>query len=154
MDIQIREAAQKDLPLVYELIYELAEFENTSQEHNVTLEQFIEDGIGSDPHYLSIVAESNDEICGMALYYLGYSTWKGKMMYLDDIVVKAKHRRNGIGKLLFQHLIQKAIEHEVNQLRWHVLDWNKSAIEFYKQFDASLDGEWITCKLEKEKLYL
>ncbi len=152
--LYIKFATKQDLPEVYGLIKELAEYENAPHEPTVSLEQFIEDGSGIKPSYSVIIAVKNKEILGIALYYLGYSTWKGNMMYLDDLVVKKEYRKSGIGKLLFQALVAAAREHEVNQLRWHVLSWNEPAIEFYKKIDASLDSEWITCKLEKDKLYL
>lgn len=154
MSVIIRIATTKDLPNVYGLIKELAIYENAPHEPTVSLEEFIEDGKGAHPRYRVIVAEQDGELVGIALYYLGYSTWKGNMMYLDDLVVRESHRRSGIGQLLFNALIAAAREHGVNQLRWHVLNWNEPAIRFYKKIDASLDEEWITCKLEKDKLYL
>lgn len=154
MSAHIRIATKQDLPHVYGLIKELAVYENAPHEPTVSLEEFVEDGSGSNPRYRVIIAEKDHDILGIALYYLGYSTWKGNMMYLDDLVVKESHRRFGIGKLLFQALIAAAREHGVNQLRWHVLNWNEPAINFYQQINASLDSEWITCKLEKDKLYL
>lgn len=154
IQVHIRIALKKDLPSVYQLIKELALYENAPTEPSISLEEFIEDGTGNRPSYRVIIAEMEQEIVGIALYYLGYSTWKGNMMYLDDLVVKNQYRRHGIGHLLFQSLIAAAREHGVNQLRWHVLDWNEPAISFYKKINASLDGEWITCKLEKEQLYL
>ena len=154
MSVNIRAAHPQDLPQVYDLIKELALYENEPNEPTVSLEVFVRDGSGNQPKYRVIVAEEEHEIIGIALYYLGYSTWKGSMMYLDDLVVRSAHRNKGIGQLLFQELIKKAKEHQVNQLRWHVLDWNKPAISFYNKLNASLEAEWITCKLEKDKLYL
>lgn len=154
MSVNIRAAHPQDLPQVYDLIKELALYENEPNEPTVSLEVFVRDGSGNQPKYRVIVAEEEHEIIGIALYYLGYSTWKGSMMYLDDLVVRSAHRNKGIGQLLFQELIEKAKEHQVNQLRWHVLDWNKPAISFYNKLNASLEAEWITCKLEKDKLYL
>lgn len=150
----IRFATKQDLPAVYQLIKELALFENAPQEPSNSLKDFVADGSGEEPRYRVIIAEKEKEILGIALYYLGYSTWKGNMMYLDDLVVKEDYRRSGIGQLLFKALIAAAKEHGVNQLRWHVLNWNESALDFYKKFEASIDNEWITCKIEKEKLYL
>ncbi|HZH68435.1 MAG TPA: GNAT family N-acetyltransferase [Chitinophagales bacterium] len=154
MSVNIRAAHPQDLPQVYDLIKELALYENEPNEPTVSLEVFVRDGSGNQPKYRVIVAEEEHEIIGIALYYLGYSTWKGSMMYLDDLVVRSAHRNKGIGQLLFQELIEKSKEHQVNQLRWHVLDWNKPAISFYNKLNASLEAEWITCKLEKDKLYL
>ena len=88
----------------------------------------------------------------MALYYFAYSSWKGKILYLDDLVVTEKHRRNGIGRLLFDELIRISVDSECRQMRWHVLDWNEPAIRFYKKYEAALDPEWITGKFEREQL--
>lgn len=152
--IEIRPATAEDLPRVYDLIKELAIYENAPDEPTNPLSNFIADGTGDSPKYRVLLAFFGEEMVGMALYYLGYSTWKGCMMYLDDLVVKENWRRKGIGKQLFNALMDTAREHGVNQLRWHVLDWNEPAIAFYKQVGASLDPTWITCKLEKDRLYL
>ena len=152
--VYIRYAQEEDLPGVYALIKELAAYEYVPDEPSVTLEEFIEDGIGENPSYNVIVAIKDDNVVGIALYYLGYSTWKGNMLYLDDLVVKNGFRGFGIGKLLFNALVAAARDHGVNQLRWHVLSWNEPAIEFYKTLDATFDNEWLTCKIEKDKLYL
>lgn len=154
MSVNIRSAHPQDLAQVYDLIKELALYENEPNEPTVSLKEFTQDGSGEHPKYRVIVAEEEHKIIGIALYYLGYSTWKGKMLYLDDLVVRKAHRQRGIGQLLFQELIEKAKEHQVNQMRWHVLDWNQPAISFYNKLNASLEAEWITCKLEKDKLYL
>jgi GNAT superfamily N-acetyltransferase len=153
-DIKIRKAEIEDLPAVYELIKELAIYENAPDEPSNPLETFIQDGSGDHPKYHVLLALFGNEIAGIALYYLGYSTWKGSMMYLDDLVVRESWRRRGIGKKLLNSLIIAAQSLGVNQLRWHVLDWNETAIAFYKQIGASLDPTWITCKIEKDRLYL
>lgn len=98
------------------------------------------------------MAEKNNEILGIALYYYGYSTWKGAMLYLDDLVVKEKYRNNGIGKQLLDELIKIAKEERINQMRWHVLDWNENAINFYKKYPVTFDSTWVTVKIEKEHL--
>jgi GNAT superfamily N-acetyltransferase len=152
--VEIRQATTEDLPAVYELIKELAIYEEAPDEPTNPLDTFIADGSGQHPKFRVLIAQFGTEIIGIALYYLGYSTWKGSMMYLDDLVVKESWRRKGIGKQLFEQLIEKAREHEVNQLRWHVLNWNEPAIAFYQQIGAHLDPTWITCKLEKDRLYL
>lgn len=153
-NIIIRKAEEQDLSAVYALIKELALYENAPDEPSNPIEVFLKDGSGARPKYHVILAESEGSIVGIALYYLGYSTWKGSMMYLDDLVVNEQYRRHGIGGLLFEALISAAKEHGVQQLRWHVLDWNEPAIAFYKKIGASLDPTWITCKLEKDSLYL
>ncbi|MCZ2394859.1 MAG: GNAT family N-acetyltransferase [Chitinophagales bacterium] len=152
--VHIRIATKQDLPAVYQLIKELAIYENEPHEPTNSLKDFVADGSGEEPRYRVIIAEKEHEIIGIALYYLGYSTWKGNMVYLDDLIVKEAYRRNGIGELLFKALIAATCEHGANQLRWHVLNWNEPAIEFYKKINATFDNQWLTCKIEKDKLYL
>ena len=88
----------------------------------------------------------------MALYYYKYSTWKGKCLFLEDIIVTENERGQGIGKLLFNEVIKVAKEEKVRRMEWQVLDWNKPAIHFYKTYDVTLDGEWINCKLTNHDL--
>jgi GNAT superfamily N-acetyltransferase len=152
--VRIRRAEEQDLPSVYALIKELALYENAPDEPTNPIGTFLKDGSGTHPKYYVLLAEVGDDIVGIALYYLGYSTWKGSMMYLDDLVVNEQYRRHGIGGLLLQSLVEAAREHGAQQLRWHVLDWNEPAIAFYKKIGASLDPTWITCKLEKDVLYM
>jgi len=152
--VKIRQAEVGDLPSVYALIKELALYEHAPDEPSNPLETFVKDGSGDHPKYRVILAEVGEEVIGIALYYLGYSTWKGSMMYLDDLVVNEQYRRHGIGAQLFKALIAAAKEHGAQQLRWHVLDWNEPAIAFYNKIGATLDPTWITCKLEKDVLYM
>lgn len=148
----IRKADAADLEAVYELIKELAIFENAPNEPSNSLKKFVEEGTAKQPRFHVLVAEKNNEILGIALYYYGYSTWKGAMLYLDDLVVKEKYRNNGIGKQLLDELIKIAKEERINQMRWHVLDWNENAINFYKKYPVTFDSTWVTVKIEKEHL--
>lgn len=150
--IEIYAAKPKDLQGIYRLIKELALYEKEPAEPSNSFEKFYEEGSGESPYYKAFVAKENSAVVGAAVYYYGYSTWKGKMIYLDDLIVKDSHRRRGIGRLLINALIKEATANEVNQLRWHVLDWNTPAIDFYKTLNASLDASWITVKIEKELL--
>ena len=88
----------------------------------------------------------------MALYYYKYSTWKGKCLFLEDIIVTESERKNGYGQLLFQEVMQVAKAEKVRRMEWQVLDWNTAAIEFYEKYDALFDEEWINCKLTYEQL--
>ena len=151
-NITIRKAETNDFESIYGLIKELAVFENEPNEPSNPIKNFIEEGTAKQPKFQVLVAEQNLEIIGIALYYYGYSTWKGSMLYLDDLVVKETHRRKGIGKLLLDELIGIAKEERLNQMRWHVLDWNESAIQFYKKYPVTFDNTWITVKIEKEHL--
>ena len=150
--ITIRKAESDDLDQVYALIKELAVFEKAPEEPSNSLKKFVEEATCSAPRFHVILAEHNDQIIGIALYYFGYSSWKGSMLYLDDLVVHETYRKQGIGKLLMDELISIAKEEKVNQVRWHVLDWNESAINFYKKYPITFDATWVTVKIEKEHL--
>ena len=147
-DIIIRKAEPNDLVQVYALIKELAVFENEPDEPTNTLKKFVDDGTSKNPKFQVLVADIDGIISGIALYYYGYSSWKGSMLYLDDLVVKEKFRKHGIGKKLLDELIFIAKEERINQMRWHVLDWNESAINFYKKYPVTFDKSWVTVKLD------
>jgi len=140
--MQIRRAEQGDCPRLLELIQELALYERAPQEVTVSLEHFTESGFGSQPVWWAFVAESDGVIHGFALYYIRYSTWKGQVMYLEDIIVTEQSRGKGIGKLLFDQLIEEAKEKGFKRIVWQVLEWNEPAINFYKKYNAQFDPEW------------
>lgn len=149
----IREGKKEDLPHVLELIKELALYEKAPHEVTNTIEKMEEDGFGLNPIYGFFVAENEKEVVGLSLYYWRYSTWKGKRLYLEDIIVTEKERGSGIGKKLFDVTMQKAFDENCTGMMWQVLDWNKPAINFYKKYyNARLDGEWINCSLERSDI--
>ena len=152
MKISIRKSEAADVPEMLRLIKELATYEKAPDEVMTTEESMKNDGFGADPIFESLVAKWNDKVIGTAIFYVAYSTWKGKMVYLDDIIITESMRGKGVGKLLFDEVAKFAKEVGANHFRWHVLDWNTPAIEFYKKYDASFDPSWITCKLTKEQL--
>ena len=152
--MQIRTGTKEDLPQVLELIHELAEYERAPQEVDNSVERMEQDGFGPDKVFDFIVAEENGKILGIALYYWSYSTWKGKSIYLEDLVVTLEHRRRGIGRLLFKELIAIAKAKDARRLSWQVLEWNEPAIDFYKSIGAQLDPEWINGKFTYEQLRL
>ena len=131
--MNIRKGIKSDLPQVLELIQELADYEKAAHEVEITLTQLEEDGFGENPVYEFFVAENESEIVGIALYYFRYSTWKGKAVYLEDLVVKGSERGKGYGQLLLDAIIKEAKRTNSKQVRWQVLDWNEPAIEFYKK---------------------
>ncbi len=143
----IRKGIETDLPRVLELVKELAEFERAPNDVINTLEKMRKE-FSHTFHF--IVAEENGFIHGMALYYYAYSTWKGKYIYLDDLIVTELSRGRGIGKMLTDELLKLAQEEGIAHLRWHVLDWNTPAIEFYKRLPVTFDPDWITVKLNLE----
>ena len=132
-----------------ELIKELAVYERAPEEVTVDFNHFVESGFGERPVWWAFVAEIDRQIAGFALYYIRYSTWKGQRMYLEDIIVNEPYRGNGIGKLLFDKLIEEAKEKKLPAIVWQVLEWNEPAINFYKKYDGvKFDGEWLNCSLE------
>ncbi|MTI20056.1 GNAT family N-acetyltransferase [Fulvivirga sp. RKSG066] len=147
--MNIRPGKKEDLPRVLELIVELAEYEKAADQVENTVAQMEKDGFGDNSIYGLFVAEDDDSIVGIAIYYYRYSTWKGKRMYLEDLVVSEKHRGKGTGKLLFDKVIEKGREENCTGMMWQVLDWNEPAINFYKKYyKAHLDGEWINCSID------
>ena len=143
MAITVRRAKKEDCPRLLELVKELALYEQAPDEVTVTMAHFEESGFGANPVWWAFVAEEDGFIYGFALYYIRYSTWKGQAMYLEDIVVTEKARGKGIGKLLFDRLIEEAREKGFKRMVWQVLEWNEPAINFYKKYNATFDGEWL-----------
>jgi GNAT superfamily N-acetyltransferase len=150
--VLIRSGNKEDLPRVMELVKELAEYERSLHEVSNTIVMMEQDGFGANPVFGFFVAEEDRQIHGISLYYYRYSTWKGKRLYLEDIVVTQSHRGKGIGKLLFEATMKKVLEDNCTGMMWQVLDWNKSAIEFYKRYHTRFDNEWINCHLEAEEI--
>lgn len=148
----IREGLPEDIPAVLILVKELAEYERAPMEVTNTVEEMLEDGFGKNPIYGLFVAERAIVIVGIAIHYVRYSTWKGKMLFLEDIVVKESLRGQGIGKLLFEKCIELAVEKNYPAMIWQVLDWNEPAINFYNKYKATLDPEWLNGKLTREQM--
>lgn len=143
----IRKAIKSDCLRLLELVQELATYERAPGEVTVTLDHFAESGFGKQPVWWAFVAEVDERIVGFALYYIRYSTWKGQAMYLEDILITNEMRGKGIGKLLFDRLIEEAREKKFNRIIWQVLDWNEPAINFYKKYNADFDGSWVNCSI-------
>ncbi|WP_324672684.1 GNAT family N-acetyltransferase [Hymenobacter sp. GOD-10R] len=149
----IRRGVEADLPQVLGLIQELAEYERAPQEVTNTLADMQRDGFGPEPIFKFFVAENAEgAILGIALYYTAYSTWKGRMLYLEDLVVTEAARGTGLGKLLFDAVVHEARTTGANRMKWQVLEWNEPAIGFYKKIGANLDPEWHNGNLTNEQL--
>ena len=150
--IRIRKGIETDIGQALYLIKELAIYEKAEGEVEVTPTEMLAWGFGKDKIFDFFIAIENDVIVGLALYYFKYSTWKGKCLFLEDIIVTENQRGKGIGKLLFDKIIQVSKETNVRRMEWQVLDWNEPALNFYKKYAATMDGEWINGKLTNEQL--
>lgn len=152
MEIIIRKGKKEDLPAVLDLIKELADYENTLDKVTLTLKELENDGFGKRPWYWFLVAEKDNQIIGLSFYFVRYSTWKGKFLFLEDFVIKEEYKRQGIGSLLFEETIKVCQELGTNGMIWQVLDWNTPAINFYKKYNADISGEWLNGKLTKDQI--
>lgn len=148
MKFNIRKAKASDVPAMMQLVLELAEYEKAIHEVSNTEEKMLADGFGDQPLFYAIVAEKEGLIVGLSIYYFRYSTWKGKRIYLEDIVVTEAQRGQGIGKALFEATIAAGKEANCTGMMWQVLEWNEPAINFYKKYEARLDPEWLNAHLE------
>lgn len=146
--IAIRRAVKEDCPRLLELIRELAEYERAPHEVTVTTEHFTDSGFGPHPVWWAFVATVDGRVEGFALYYIRYSTWKGQRLYLEDFVVTQEMRGKGLGKLLFERVLEEMKEKEFKGMVWQVLDWNEPAINFYQKYQARFDAGWINCSVE------
>ncbi len=152
MNVSIRVGQKQDCGRLLELIKELALYERAPEEVTVTLTQFEEAGFGTKPVWKAFVAEQDGIIQGFALYYIRYSTWKGCRLYLEDFLVTEALRGQGIGKILFETVINEAKELGFNGMTWQVLDWNEPAINFYNKYEAHIESGWLNASLSKEQI--
>lgn len=144
--IKIRYATEADMSAIYNLIMELAIYENAAEEVTIDEQQLLHD-FQARIFQAQVAVNTADEVVGTVIYYMTFSTWKGKMLYLEDFVVKETERRQGIGKLLFDAVIAEAKKQNCNLMKWQVLDWNEPAINFYKSYNATIEEEWFNGKI-------
>lgn len=144
----IRKAVKEDCPRLLELVKDLALYEKAPEEVTISLSHFTDSGFGDSPVWWAYVAEIDGVIYGFALYYIRFSTWKGQRMYLEDLYITPEMRKKGIGKLLFDKLIDEAKNKKLNGMVWQALEWNEPALNFYRQYDAKFDNEWVNCSIE------
>lgn len=147
--MNIRKGEKKDMEAILELIQELATFEKEPDAVVVTVANLERDGFGSTPLFHTFIAEVNGEIVGMALYYYRYSTWKGKTIHLEDLIVKEKMRGSGLGFALYSKIIEQGKLDEVRRIEWNVLDWNKPAIDFYIKSGARILDDWRVAQMDE-----
>jgi GNAT superfamily N-acetyltransferase len=150
--MNLRVANREDCPRLLELVHELALFEKAPEEVTVTLEEFEDAGFGNNPVWKAYVAETNGLIIGFALYYVRYSTWKGNRLYLEDLIVTEDWRGQGIGKLLFDKMVDECRKLGFNGMTWQVLDWNEPAIKFYNKYEANIEAGWLNGSLSKQQI--
>ncbi len=150
--IKIRKGERSDAPDIFNLIKELADYEKSSDKVLISLQDLKRDGFNKNPLFWTILAESKSEIVGMAFYYIRYSTWNGKVLYLEDFFVKKSFRNQGIGTMLFEECVRETKKINANGLAWQVLNWNQSAINFYKKYNAELKSNWMNGKLYKDQI--
>jgi GNAT superfamily N-acetyltransferase len=149
---KIRKANSSDVKDIIRLLVELAVYEKVPDAVKVTEEDLIRDGFGSNPRYECLLAEFNSEVVGLAFFTPRYSTWVGDTLHLEDLVVTEKMRGKGIGTLLYREFLLVAKDRAVNRVEWSVLDWNKTAIDFYKKSGAIVDGleQWKIVRMDKQ----
>ena len=152
--MSIRKATPNDMTQVLELIQELAVFEKEPEAVVITAADLVRDGFSENPLFHCFVAEIDQKIVGIALYYYRYSTWKGKTLHLEDLIVKESQRGTGIGFQLYSEIIRQGQRDQVRRIEWAVLDWNTPAIDFYKKTGAKVLSEWCVAQMDEEGIDL
>jgi predicted N-acetyltransferase YhbS len=152
MSYKLRNATPGDMPSVLELIRELARFENEPDAVEITVNDLVKDGFKEETSFKVIVAESDQAIVGMALFYPRYSTWKGRALHLEDLIVKEEFRGKGIGNALYTAVLEYAQEKNYRRVAWEVLDWNKVAIDFYISTGARVYDDWRVAQIDEKSM--
>lgn len=150
--MKIRQALKEDMPQVLELIRELAVFENEPDAVEVSVEVLEREGFGENPLFTCFVAQKNDKIVGAALVYFRFSTWKGRMLHLEDLIVKESERGKGFGEALYNEVMHYAFNRGLKRVAWDVLDWNQGAIRFYERSGATLMKDWRVVHMDENGL--
>lgn len=150
--VTIRKAVQEDMIAVHALITELAIYEREPNAVIISVDDLIRHGFSEQRFHCFVAEHKKSGIVGMALYYSRYSTWKGPTLHLEDLYVKPEHRQAGLGKELFDKVVDEATKQNVGRMEWTVLEWNEPALNFYKKYNATLDSEWHLGTLTREQL--
>ena len=153
MNVIIRKAQKEDMGAVLELINELAVFEKEPDAVIINKDDLIRDGFGENPAFHCFIAEADGKIEGMALVYFRYSTWKGKTVHLEDLIVREKFRGKGLGSALYTEVIRFAAEQKVKRTEWVVLNWNKEAADFYRRSGADVMEDWDTVQMDERSMH-
>lgn len=148
--VNIRPATEADASVILQLIRELAEFEREPQAVEVTEEDLIREGFGPLALFQCLLAETGGEVAGMALYYYRFSTWKGRALHLEDLIVRDAWRGQGIGSLLLDEVVRLGRDQGLRRIYWEVLEWNRPAIEFYQSRGAKIMEEWRMVHLDRD----
>lgn len=143
-DLIIRKASVKDVADIFGLVCELAAYEKARDQVKIGVDQYVKDF--RNGLFEAFVIERETQVIGTTIFYYTYSTWRGKMIYLEDFIISQPYRNKGYGKKLFLHFIEYCRSVDANIVRWQVLDWNEPAIRFYKKFPVQFDPEWLTVK--------
>lgn len=150
MKFTIRDSVKEDMPQVLGLINELAKFENEANAVAITIEDLVRDGFGKQPLFHCFVAEVKDNLVGIALVYPRYSTWKGPVIHLEDLIVTKKMRGTGLGTALLNEVVKYGNSLQVKRISWEVLDWNEPAIKFYEAKGANVMRDWDVVQLDEQ----
>jgi GNAT superfamily N-acetyltransferase len=148
--MNIRKGNPEDMKSVLQLIQELAIFEKEPDAVLITEEDLVRDGFGENPSFHVFVAEVEKEIVGIALYYYRYSSWKGKTIHLEDLIVKDKMRGSGLGFALYSEIMKQGKKDNVRRIEWNVLDWNTPAVHFYENSGAKVLDEWRVVQMDEK----
>jgi len=152
MDFIVRQGEEKDMHSVLDLITELAVFEKEPDAVDISVTDLINDGFSENPKFKIFVAEQENQIIGIALFYERYSTWKGRTIHLEDLIVTKNKQKIGAGKALYTAVLKYAFDHDFNRVAWEVIDWNVNAIDFYKSTGATYLKNWSVVQMNKENL--
>ncbi|RPD96032.1 GNAT family N-acetyltransferase [Aureibaculum marinum] len=152
MSYIIREALPEDMEAVLKLITELAVFEKEPNAVKINVNDLINHGFKEHPSFYIYLAEIDNSVVGMALFYNRFSTWDGVSLHLEDLIVTEKYRQKGIGKALYDKVLNYALENNINRVEWVVLNWNTPAVNFYKSTGATVFEEWNVCQMSREKI--
>ncbi|MDX1767358.1 GNAT family N-acetyltransferase [Arenibacter troitsensis] len=150
MEYSIRDAEAKDMVQVHKLIKELAIFEKEDNAVEVTVADLTRDGFGNNKLFHCYVAEADGAVVGMALLYNRYSTWKGPIIHLEDLIVTEAMRGSGLGAALLGKVVEHGYQLGVKRISWEVLDWNEPAISFYESKGANVLRDWNVVHLDEK----